>query len=134
MPVRSLVQRFYEELWNERKLEVAPEILHPDVSFRGSLGSSLEGVSDVCGYVTMVTGALEGYRCHVEQIVVEVDSAAARVRFSGRHVGTFLGRAPTGRTVTWVGAAFFAVDGGRLREVWVLGDLVSLYAQLDGDE
>ncbi len=132
VPIRTLVQRFYEELWNERNLEVAAEILHPEVSFRGSLGPSLQGASEVCGYVTMVTTALAGYRCDVEQLVVEDEAAAARVRFSGRHVGPFLGREPTGRRVEWIGTAFFAANEDRLRDVWVLGDLVSLSTQLDG--
>jgi predicted ester cyclase len=130
--VRALVGRFYDELWNERELEVAPEILHPEISFRGSLGSSVQGRSGVCDYVTMVTSALAGYRCDVEQLIVEHEGAAARVRFSGRHTGTFLGREPTGGRLEWTGAAFFTADDDLLRDVWVLGDLVSLYAQLDG--
>ena len=38
----------------------------------------------------------------------------------------------------WVGAAFFTADAGRLRDIWVLGDLVNLRAQLgepsDGED
>lgn len=131
MTVHALVGRFYDELWNEVALDRAGQILHPEVTFRGSLGTGATGIDEVGAYITMVTTALAGYRCDIEQLVVEGETAAAKVRFSGRHVGTFLGHEATGRDVSWIGAAFFTADGGRLRDIWVLGDLVSLHTQLD---
>jgi predicted ester cyclase len=74
---------------------------------------------------------LSGYKSDIEQLVADGDTVATRMRFSGRHTGEFLGRAPTGRTVTWAGAAFFTFETELVRDVWVLGDLVSLCAQLD---
>lgn len=131
MPVRDLVERFYAELWNQVRLDLAPEILHPEVSFRGSIGVAAYAPSEVCDYVTMVTNALSDYRCDVEALVVEGHQASARVRFSGIHTGVFLERSPTGRAVTWMGAAFFVEEHNLLRDIWVLGDLVTLRAQLD---
>jgi predicted ester cyclase len=58
------------------------------------------------------------------------DRAAARARFEGVHRGELLGFASTGRRVAWTGAAFFTVIGGRLTDVWVLGDLDALRSQL----
>ena len=130
MSVRSLVDRFYDELWNQVRLEVATEILHSDVSFRGSVGLGASGRQEVCDYVTMVTNALTGYRCDVLEIITEADRAAAKVRFSGVHNETFLGYAPTGRMVEWTGAAFFTSEQERLQDIWVLGDLASLRSQL----
>lgn len=131
--VRDLVFLFYEKLWNEIDFAIADEVLHPDVTFRGSVGVGATGRQEVCDYVRMVTTALSGYRCDVEQIVVEGASAAARVRFSGLHTGDFLGFPPTGRHVEWIGAAFFVGDEDTLRNIWVLGDLDSLRAQLRSD-
>ena len=129
---RNLVDRFYGELWNQVDLEVADELLHPDVEFRGSVGQGAVGVNGVRDYVTMVTTALLGYRCTLIDMIDNGNRAAARVRFSGTHVGSFLGYPPTGRVVEWMGAAFFTAEGGRLRDIWVLGDLVSLREQLSG--
>lgn len=78
----------------------------------------------------MVTTALADYRCDVEELVAEGPSAAAKVRFSGIHSGDFLGYPPTGRRVEWMGAAFFVEVGDMLRDIWVLGDLANLRAQL----
>jgi len=128
--VRDLVRVFYEKFWNEVDLEKADEILHPDVTFRGSVGVGARGRREVCDYVLMVTTALSGYRCDVESLIADGDSAAAKVRFSGIHTGDFLGHPPTGRRVEWIGAAFFTADENKLREIWVLGDLESLRSQL----
>ena len=130
MSVRALVERFYDRLWNEVDLAVASEILHPDVTFRGSVGVGAVGRSAVCDYVTMVTTALAEYRCDVEVVIAEAQGAAAKVRFSGLHTGEFLGHPPTGRRVEWMGAAFFVAERDMLRDIWVLGDLAGLRAQL----
>ena len=128
--VEELVRLFYNRFWNEIDLAQAEEILHPDVMFRGSVGMGARGRSEVCDYVRMVTTALSGYRCDVELLIADGDSAAAKVRFSGLHTGDFLGYAPTGRRVEWIGAAFFTVEENQLRDIWVLGDLETLRAQL----
>ena len=125
------VRRFYDEIWNVPDLAEIPAVLHPDITFRGSLGSVHRGHSEFADYVRSVTTALSGYRCEIEQLVAEGEVVAARMLFSGRHTGEFLGRAPTGRTVKWAGAAFFRFESELVRDLWVLGDLVSLYAQLD---
>lgn len=130
MGVRDLVRLFYERFWNDIDLGLADEILHPDVTFRGSVGVGARGRREVCEYVRMVTAALSGYRCEIESLIVEGDQAAAKVHFSGFHTGEFLGHAPTGRRVEWVGAAFFTADEKRLRDIWVLGDLETLRSQL----
>lgn len=130
VPVRELVSIFYEKFWNEISLGIAEEILHPEVTFRGSVGLGATGRREVCDYVLMVTSALSDYRCDIVELTAEEMRASAKVRFSGVHMGEFLGFPPTGRRVEWMGAAFFAADEGMLRDIWVLGDLDSLRSQL----
>jgi predicted ester cyclase len=112
-------------------LAIASEILHPEVSFRGSVGQGAVGRAEVCDFVIMVTTALSNYRCDIEALIAEGPSAAAKVRFSGLHEGDFLGFPPTGRRVEWIGAAFFVAEEDMLRDIWVLGDLANLWTQLD---
>jgi hypothetical protein len=44
--------------------------------------------------------------------------------------GSFRGYAPTGKAVQWLGAALFRIQGHQIVELWVLGDLISLEADL----
>jgi len=131
--MRHLVERFYVDLWNRVDLDCANEILHRDVDFRGSVGLHAHGRDAVCEYVSMVTTALADYHCEIQTLVVEQEQAAARMRFSGVHVGPFLGYPPSGRRVEWHGAAFFTSREHLLDTIWVLGDVATLRSQLDAN-
>jgi steroid delta-isomerase-like uncharacterized protein len=127
------VRRFYVELWDAGEAAVAHEILAADFRFRGSLGPERRGVEGFLGYWRDVRGALTDYRSDIEALLIDGRRAAARMTFSGRHVGAFYGAAPTGRRVSWSGAAFFDfADDGRIAALWVLGDVDGLKAQLGG--
>jgi hypothetical protein len=67
------VTRFYREVWNRPDLSVVPEILAPDVSFRGSLGAVKTGHPEFGEYVRDVTHALGEYRCDIENLVAEAN-------------------------------------------------------------
>lgn len=126
----TLVRRFYDELWNQADESVAPDILHPAVSFRGSLGSLKSGPEGFIDYLREVHAALADYRCIIDDLITTDDRAAARMTFSGIHRGVFFGVAATGLRVTWSGAAFFAIAHQRIKDIWVLGDLDSIRRQL----
>ncbi len=108
-----------------------PQLFHPDCVFRGSLGDERRGHDGLADYVREVTGALGGFHCEIEALVVEGERAFARMRFSSRHTGVFMDFAPTGAEIAWQGAALFDTGDGRIRSLWVLGDLAGLTAQLE---
>lgn len=126
----QLVREFYARIWNAGDLSTVEQLLAPDFSFRGSLGPEMRGRELFCEYVQRVRSALAEYRCDILECVSEDDRSFAKMRFSGVHVGGFRGYSPTGKPVQWLGAAFFRVRGQLIQELWVLGDLVSLEADL----
>jgi len=128
----ELVRAFYDEVWNRNDAARARELLDPAFRFRGSLGEDRIGPDGFIAYMQGIHAALADYRCTVEDLIENDSRAAARARFEGVHRGELLGFAPTGRHVAWTGAAFFTAGGGRLTEVWVLGDLDGLKQQLAG--
>jgi steroid delta-isomerase-like uncharacterized protein len=125
-----LVEEFYALVWNRGDEAAARRLLAPDLRFRGSTGVGLAGLEPFLGYVRLVRGALAGYRCTIEEVLVDEERAFAKMGFAGRHVGTFLGVPPTGRELAWAGAALFHMGGGRIQELWVLGDVDGLKQQL----
>lgn len=130
---RRIVERFYEEIWNRQDPLAIDRLCDEDLVFRGSLGEERRGRRGFAEYVSIVTSALDDYRCDILDLVVENDRAFARMRFSGVQRGELLGFAPTHRRVEWAGAALFRVEEGTIRELWVLGDLNGLRAQLSPD-
>lgn len=128
--IAELVRRFYAELWEAGRSDVAAEILHPELAFRGSIGVEKRGVDGFLAYRDQIRGALEDYRCEIRGLTVEGDRAAAQMWFHGIHRAPMLGAAATGARVGWAGAAFFTLRDGRLAEIWVLGDVDGLRAAL----
>ena len=130
MSPQQIVQDFYDRVWNRLDKAAIPELIHPDFTFRGSLGPTMAGHEAFSAYVDAVTEALADYRCTILDLVTEGERAFARMRFEGIHRGPFLGFAPTGQRVDWAGAALFALKGDKIADLWVLGDLQGLREQL----
>ncbi|MCP4316773.1 MAG: ester cyclase [Hyphomicrobiales bacterium] len=125
-----LIERFYLEVWNTGNEFVARQILHPDFLFRGSLGPRHDGPEGFIQYLRSVRQSLPDFICNIQDIVTEGHRAVARMEFVGTHEGTFYGIAPTGKKITWSGAAFFTTDGKQITELWVLGDIDAVKRQL----
>jgi predicted ester cyclase len=125
------VRRFYEILWNNYDLDSMPMILHEDLSFWGSLGDIKRGYHGFAEYVDKLYKALGEYRCTIEQLVSEDARVFAKMKFSGIHRGELMGYGPTGKRVTWAGAALFTFKDARIRDIWVLGDLKGIEEQLE---
>ena len=129
--IEHLIRRFYTDLWEAGDETAAPDILHPDLTFRGSVGLSKTGIDGYLDYLRLIRTALADYRCDILSLITQGDKAAARMRFHGRHVGEFLGVGSTHRRISWQGAAFFEMRESRLADIWVLGDTDALRAQLE---
>jgi steroid delta-isomerase-like uncharacterized protein len=130
MSIPQLVRTFYERIWNAGDLDGIPDLLAQDFRFRGSLGSEVHGREAFAGYVKSVRDALDKYNCEILDCVSEGDRAFAKMRFSGLHVGVFRGYEATGKFVSWMGAALFRFEDMAIKELWVLGDLSGLDAEL----
>ncbi len=127
---KSLVERFYYEVWNRADEGVAREILHPKFRFRASLGPERRGPDGFIEYMRSIHAALGNYTCIIDDLVTTEDRAAARMTFKGIHRAHFFESDPTGREITWAGGAFFKTDGDKIVELWVLGDIDSVKQQL----
>jgi predicted ester cyclase len=130
MDTGDLVRRFYEEIWNCGNKAKIPDLLHESFTFRGSLGQTKSGHGGFAEYVEVIRDALSEYRCEIQEIVCERNKVFAKVLFSGFHGKAFLGYPATFKRVQWMGAALFTVDGNKVSDLWVLGDLDALREQL----
>ena len=130
MTSRQAVEDFYNRIWNCLDRTAIAELLHPEVTFRGSLGEAMTGHAAFAAYLDRVTGALADYRCTILDLVSEGDRAFARMRFEGIHSALFMGFAPTGKPVEWSAAALFTLKAGKIADLWVLGDVDGLKSRL----
>ena len=127
---RDVVHRYYEELWNQWRLELVDEMLAEDVHFRGSLGTTVEGREGFRGYLLGMRRGLPDLHHEIEMIVAEEDAAAARLLYRGTHEGPLMGVPGDGHRLNYQGASFFRMQDGLIVELWTLGDMSGLRRQL----
>ena len=80
-------------------------------------------------YRSMTEGAytaLEGLRHQLHELIAEGDRVVYRSTNVGRHVGELAGVAGTGHEVSITSLAAFRFEEGRIAEVWVEMDILSL--------
>ncbi len=130
MTNEATVRRFYDELWNRWRLEIADEIVSPAIRFRGSLGTACEGREDFERYIEGVHAAFPDWHNRIDEIMVDADRVVTRMTWTGTHRGPLGDIAPTGARVEYAGAAFFRLVGGLIEEAWVVGDTQELWRAL----
>jgi predicted ester cyclase len=127
---RSIVRRYYDEMWNPWNFQLAGQILAPEIRFRGSLGAEMRGIPEFLAYMRRVQAAFPDFHNRIDELIAEGDRAAARLTYEGTHRGEIFGAHPTGKRITYAGAAFFRFSGDRVVDGWVLGDVYGLRKQL----
>ena len=90
-----------------------------------------EGIAE---YVTLITNALGEFESTIHQVICEDENAYARIRFAGIHQDQFMGYSPSGKAVNWIGTVEFRITGGKISELWALGDLHGLVQQLRAND
>jgi predicted ester cyclase len=126
----AVVRRFYDELWNRWRLDVADEIVSEGLRFRGSLGSTLTGRAELKRYIQTVRAAFPDWDNRIDEMLAVGDRVVTRMTWSGTHKGTLGDLEPTGAAVEYVGAAFFRLPAGVIDEAWVVGDTQELWRAL----
>ena len=130
---KTLVRRWYEDLWNRVDLEVADEILSAD--FVEHLTNQHErGIEELKEFITMYRTAFPDIQNRVEKIVAEADMVVVLWTSRGTHQGEFMGFAPTGREVAYMGMRMFRIAENKIAESWVTVDEKGWQEQLEEEE
>jgi steroid delta-isomerase-like uncharacterized protein len=126
----TVVRRFYDELWNEWRLDLAEEIVAAEFRFRGSLGATAAGRDEFLDYVNAVRTAFPDWHNRIDEILATDDRVVTRMTWTGTHRGLLDEIEPTGARVEYCGAAFFRLASGTIAKVWVVGDTEALWRAL----
>lgn len=129
----ALYRRFADGVGSGR-LEVFDEVLAADIELP-TIADLVEptpaGLKQVNQQVRASFPDLHGT---IEQIFAFGDWVAASVRWTGTHTGEFMGKPPTGRTISFSEVEIVRCEDGRIVDLRQVADLASLMAQLEGDQ
>ena len=127
---KELIERYYANLWNRWDDGEVDSLISPDVIFHGSIGVGVQGRPGFRQYVATVREAFPDFHNQVEEIIAEDDKVAARLTYTGTHLGRLFEAPPTGKKIAYVGIAIFRVVQGQVVDGWVQGDTLGLLRRI----
>jgi len=128
---KAIVNHVWEEVFNQRNLALADELLAPDaINYDTPPGITRDGPESLKQIVQMLTTAFPDHHMTVEDTIAERDTVVSRTTFSGTHQGAFLGRPPTGKHFTQQQIHVVRVVDGKIVVHRALRDELSLMQQL----
>jgi len=127
---KFLIRRYYSELWNAWSAAALAELISPDIVFRGSIGTAVNGIEEFKQYVGKIRAAFPDFHNHIEELIGEGDKVVARLTYTGTHRGELFGFSGTEKKVTYQGIAIFQFREGKIVSGYVLGDTETLKRQI----
>lgn len=134
-PSKHIVERFVEELWNARRLDVADEIFSEDcVTHQLRSGAPVEparrGPQEMKEHVSGWLVSFPDLRFNIEQTIAERDRVMTQLVMEGTHQGTWMGIPPTRQKVQIRMIAIHRIANGKIAEDWVLVESLGFFQQL----
>ena len=133
---KRLVRRFIDEVWNQRKIDLADELIASDC-----ITHQLRSPADTAGSprspeavkqeAAAWLAAFPDLHLALEQMIAANDLVVSRCTIHGTHRGgDWMGIAPTGRKIEVPMIVIHRIDGGKIVEDWVLIGSLLLFQQL----
>jgi predicted ester cyclase len=125
----ATVRRFYEQMCNERKNELAPDLFTRNHQMHDPQVPTDPGPA---GMVETVTTYQEGVDGHwgIEDIFSTDDKVVVRWTGTGTHNGEVNGIAPTGRKIKVDAITIHRMQGNQIAETWEVWDTLGFLQQL----
>jgi steroid delta-isomerase-like uncharacterized protein len=125
----SLVRRFFVEFCNDRRSEVADELIAADYVSHGPQAPPANGPDGVRERVGLYQDAVDGH-WDVEELISVGDRVVARWIGTGTHRGELMGIDPTGKPIAVEAISVFRIAGGKIAEEWTVWDALGLLQQV----
>ena len=129
--VKTLVTRYFEEVWNQGRVDVLDELLTPDYrNHSPSIPNPRPGPADLKPIVMAMRAGIPDLHYEVLDLIATPEKVAVYVRLTGTHTGTLFGIAATGRTIDVRQMQIEWLEEGRISQHWRVTDELTLMRQL----
>jgi steroid delta-isomerase-like uncharacterized protein len=132
---KELVNRFVEELWNERRLDVADAIFAKDCvthQLRSGVPTDAvpRGPQAIKEHVTGWVASFPDLHFSIEQMMGEGDRVVMQLLMEGTHQSAWMGIPASGRKMQIRMFTVHRVMQGKIVEDWVLVESLGFFQQL----
>ncbi len=127
----TLIRRWFEEVWNQGRLEAIDEMASPDIVGHGQAQHATDiGLDEFKPFVVNLRNAFPDMNVVIDHTIEQGDKVAARWTSTMTHKGEFLGFAPTGKKVVITGTSIQRIANGKIVEGWDNWDQLGLMVQI----
>jgi predicted ester cyclase len=127
----ALVRRLIEEGFNEGNLDVADELISPEMVEHQNFGPGhAPGAEGVKSVIASLRRAFSDFHLAIDDLAVDRDTVWLRMTGTGTNDGPFMGHPPTGRAMRTDVFDALRVDGDRIVEHWGVPDRLGTLFQL----
>ena len=127
---RQVVERFFEEVLGQGRMEVFEELIAPDYVFQASHIPVRMDRDGHRHFIRQLRTAFPDLTEAVTATIVEGDRVVTRVVTTGTHLAEFSGVPATGRSIRIESVNIDRVEDGRIRERWLIADGLTLLQQI----
>ena len=125
----ALAHRWHMDLTQKGNLGVADEILTRDFVTHVN-GQDMPGAEGAKQLATAIRTAFPDVRISHHEAIVSGNRVAIRWTSDGTHQGDYFGVPPTGKPIHVEGIDLFHIQDGKIAEVWIEFDNLSLMQQM----
>ena len=125
----AVVRRFYEEMNNGRKNELAPELFTPDHVLHDPQVPAEKGPQGMVEVVSTYQTGVDGH-WGIEEIFTAGDRVVIRWTGSGKHVGEVNGIPATGKSIRVDAITIHRMGDGKIAETWEVWDTLTFLQQI----
>ena len=134
MPVKeniTLMRRWFQEVWNEGKIQTVHELFHAEGVGIGQAGpqTPIRGPKDFVPFVERIRGAFPDIKVTIEDVFGAKDKVVLRWSATMTHTGEGFGP-PSGNSVRLTGTTIVRVAKGQIVEGWDNWDQLGLLEQI----
>ena len=126
----ALSRRWFEEVWNEGKLETVHQLAAPNLTAYGQGTQPIRGPDAFLEFVHMIRGAFPDVKLNVEEAFGSGDRVVVRWSATMTHKGNHLGIAATNKPVHLTGITVIHWQDGKVVEGWDSWDQLGMWQSI----
>ena len=130
---KALLQRFFQEIYNEGDLHAADAIVAIDYCNHNPAPGEAPGREGLKAFVAYLRRAFADLHITLEDQIAEGDKVVTRFTISGCQQGEFAGIPPSGKFAKVTAIGIHRVVNGQIQESWLNWDALGLMRQLGGE-
>jgi len=125
---KAVVRGYVEQVWNGHRPDLLEQYMAKDVVHHDSPG--LTDRESMRNFIVTTLNAVPDLSISTEVEIAEGDLVVQRQTVSGTQQGELMGLPASGKQFSMIAVWIFRVGGGKIVELWGVGDSLSMMQQL----